>query len=59
MENKLTIKEIMITLLISHLCVAYLNADLNPMNWSEEERFVQITITGISLAIQSLIKLSK
>jgi len=59
MENKLTIKEIMITLLVSHLCAAYLNADLNPMNWAKEVRLLQITITVISLAIQSLIKLSK
>jgi hypothetical protein len=59
MENKLTIKEIMITLLIAHLCSAYLNADLNPMNWSKEQRFMQIAITAVSLAIKSLIKLSK
>jgi hypothetical protein len=54
--KKLTIKEILITLLLSYSVWAYVYAELNPINWGQEIRAMQIVFTVFSLGIYYLYK---
>ena len=54
--KKLTLKEIIITILISYLIVAYVNNELNPINLPIEAKVIQLFILGISFFAQLGIK---
>lgn len=52
----LTIKEILITIIVSYLITSFVNAELNPFNLSEYARVIQVFIITISLFVQLGIK---
>lgn len=52
----LTIKEILITIIVSYLITSFVNAELNPFNLSEYARVIQVFIIAISLFVQLGIK---
>jgi hypothetical protein len=54
--KSLSIKQILITIVISYLITSFVNAELNPFNLSNEVRIIQIFIIGFSLLIQLGIK---
>ncbi len=54
--KKLTIREILITIIASYLVVSYVNAQFNPLNLSLGARLTQIFLLGLSLFAQLLIK---
>jgi hypothetical protein len=54
--KSLSIKQIVITILVSYLVTAFINAELNPFNLSMHARFVQVSITLCSLVVQLGIK---
>lgn len=54
--KKLTLKEIVITIVVSYLITAYIQAELNPINWEIGTRITQIALLLCSITIQTLIK---
>ena len=54
--KKLTIKEILITIIVSYLVVSYVNGQFNPLNLSLGARLIQMFILGLSLFAQLMIK---
>jgi len=50
--KKLTVKEILITIISSYLIVSFINAELNPFNLSIEDRIIEIIIIVTSLGFQ-------
>lgn len=54
--KSLSIKQILITFVISYLVTSFVNAELNPFNLSNEVRFFQMFFSGLSLLIQLEIK---
>ena len=51
MKN-LTFKEIAIMFLISYLSAAYIQGDLNPMNWDLGVRLFQLLLLGFAIFIK-------
>jgi hypothetical protein len=51
MKN-LTFKEIAVMFLISYLSAAYIQGDLNPMNWDLRIRAVQLLILTFAIFIK-------
>jgi hypothetical protein len=47
--KKLTFKEIAVMFLISYLFAAYIQGDLNPMNWPLGVRSIQLLILTFAL----------
>jgi hypothetical protein len=54
--KSLSIKQILITILVSYLITAYVNSELNPFNLGVEAKVIQIFIITISLGVQLGIK---
>jgi hypothetical protein len=54
--KSLSIKQILITILVSYLITAYVNSELNPFNLGVEAKVIQIFITSVALSVQLLIK---
>jgi len=54
--KQLSIKQILITILISYLCISFVNAELNPLKLNVAIRAIQTFVIIISLAIQWGIK---
>jgi hypothetical protein len=54
--KKLTIKEVLITIIISYLIVSYINNEFNPFNLSLEARVIQIFLIGVSIFTQLMMK---
>jgi hypothetical protein len=52
----LSIKQILITILVSYLITSFVNAELNPFNLSMYARVIMIFIISISLLVQLGIK---
>lgn len=54
--KSLSIKQILITIVLSYLIISFVNAEMNPFNLAVYVRTMQVFIIGISLAIQLAIK---
>jgi len=54
--EKLPLKNIIITIVLSYLITSYINAEFNPIKLCLEVRLLQVFITGLSLFIQWGIK---
>jgi len=54
--EKLTIKEIFITIITSYLIVSYVNNQFNPFLLSEGARLLQLALIGLFFFIQLMIK---
>jgi hypothetical protein len=54
--KSLSIKQILITIIISYIITSFVNAEINPFNLSIDGRMIQIFILGVSLAVQLGIK---
>ena len=52
----LSIKQILITILLSYLTISFINAEMNPFNLDASVRAFQIFATAISLVVQLGIK---
>lgn len=52
----LTIKQIVITIIVSYLITSFVNAELNPFNLSMYARICEVFIITISLGVQLGIK---
>lgn len=54
--KKLSIKEILITIIVSYLITSFVNAEINPFNLSLYARLIQVFVILTSLLVQLGIK---